>query len=278
MVTSAEGAVRITVRWRVVKSQILCLPHARRCMPPITSVHVNVHLRPTSNTRPKSTAAAHSLRNVGNCDGVAFVTTAAECTVAAQSLDLLAAGAGPRLAQLTSNPFGCYLKVTTGAVFFNPNGNVSSTSLARVSICRTATECRAGQRIDESTGRCADCGPVTVPAGSFSTSTNATECNVCAHCRSDPAAGGLGPGFDAGFGSQLQYEVVPCTLTSDTVCADYQRQCTPDEFIAAAATPTSDTACETCRVRNLSTLPLQPGLGEVGWSPPPPTVVPPSRW
>ena len=56
---------------------------------------------------PWGHSSAHSLRDVGNCDGAAFVTTAAECAVAAQSLDLLAVGAGPRPAQLTTNPFGC---------------------------------------------------------------------------------------------------------------------------------------------------------------------------
>ena len=52
-------------------------------------------------------SSAHSLQDIGNCDGAAFVTSAAECAVAAQSLDLLAVDAGPRPAQLPTNPFGC---------------------------------------------------------------------------------------------------------------------------------------------------------------------------
>ena len=140
------------------------------------------------------------------------------------------------------------LKLSTGAIFFNPNGERSSGSLVRVSICRTATECRPGQRMDESTGRCGDCDSAALTAGpgSFSTSTNATECEACARCRSDPAGG---TGFAPEAASQYEYEAAPCSLTSDTVCADYHRQCTADQFIAAAATQSSDTACASCRVR-----------------------------
>ena len=79
-------------------------------------------------TRPSPLCACSSffsgksvLRTVGNCDGYEFIETMEQCTAAATALGL--DNTTPTIGTANSDPYGCYLKRSSGSVFFNEDGD-----------------------------------------------------------------------------------------------------------------------------------------------------------
>ena len=83
-------------------------------------------------------------REVGNCDGHAFIETAAQCAAAAVVLGLDDTDAGAGRAE---GPLGCYWHAERGGnnrLLFNLNGDRNDDDTDRVSICSKSAAMHVG--------------------------------------------------------------------------------------------------------------------------------------
>ena len=94
------------------------------------------------NTYPlvPGTGVAYKLANVGNCAGTGdWIESKAACQAAAASLGLSGTTAGGN--SIASNPYGCYYKKSTKALYWSLAGGKNDDDTDRVSVCAAAGEC-----------------------------------------------------------------------------------------------------------------------------------------
>lgn len=110
--------------------------------------------------------------------------------------------------------------------------------LTWLSAAQTTEPCPPGNQLilDTTVLRCVPCG-----SGTYNTRVDARSCLLCQECNSwnrtsEPFT----------FEAQYEYELSPCTPTSNTRCQSYSQQCSETEYIVSEPTPTSDVACTAC--------------------------------